>query len=92
MCIRDRVFGPNRVVIWEETVPIWLDPAQPFHYQFSLPSDRGEPYGLRIHVHDPLDFDWALQLISDSVTTLYNTLARPSPAAASNCRSVSPSA
>jgi len=69
-----QVFGPNRVVIWEETVPIWLDPAEPFHYQFSLPSDRGEPTGLRIHVHDPLDFDWALQLISDSVTTLYNTL------------------
>ncbi|MCB9142977.1 MAG: PQQ-binding-like beta-propeller repeat protein [Anaerolineales bacterium] len=69
-----QVFGPNRVVIYEETVPIWLDPAQPFHYQFSLPADRGEPYGLRIHVHDPLDFDWALQLISDSVTTVYNAL------------------
>ncbi len=69
-----QVFGPNRVVIYEETVPIWLDPAQPFHYQFSLPSDRGEPTGLRIHVHDPLDFDWALQLISDAVTTVYTTL------------------
>ncbi|MEZ4768958.1 MAG: hypothetical protein R2844_11100 [Caldilineales bacterium] len=69
-----QVYGPNHVVIYEETVPIWLDPAQPFHYQFSLPADRGEPYGLRIHVHDPLDFDWALQLISDSVTTVYNAL------------------
>ena len=55
-------------------MPIWLDPTQPFHYQFSLPSDRGEPYGLHIVVHDPFDFEWALQKVSDGLTTVFNTL------------------
>ena len=68
------VYGPNGVVIYEETVPIWLDPDQPFHYRFSLPSDRGEPYGLHIVVHDPFDFKWAIQKVSDGLTTVFNAL------------------
>ncbi len=72
-----QVLGPHGVVIYEETAPILLDPAAPLTYQVSVPSDRGEPYGLRIIVHDPVDISWLFQKVGDLVQTVYDYLRRP---------------
>ncbi|WP_423223237.1 PQQ-binding-like beta-propeller repeat protein [Candidatus Amarolinea aalborgensis] len=72
-----QVLGPHGVVIYEETAPILLDPAAPLTYQVSVPSDRGEPSGLRIIVHDPADISWLFQKVGDLVQTVYDYLRRP---------------
>lgn len=69
-----QVLGPHGVVIFEETVPIWLDPAQPFTYQVNVPTDLGEPHGLRLIIHDPNVFQWAIEVVSDSVSSVFRTL------------------
>lgn len=72
-----QVLGPHGVVIYEETVPILLDPATPLKYQVEVPSDRGEPYGLRIIVHDPVDLSFLFNKVGDLVQTVYDFLRRP---------------
>lgn len=72
-----QVLGPHGVVIYEETAPILLDPAAPLNYPVNVPSDRGEPYGLRIIVHDPVDISWLFQKVGDLVQTVYDYLRRP---------------
>lgn len=68
------ILGPNGVVIYQETLPIYLDPARPFRHQVEVPSDRGEPYGLRVTVHDPFSIEWLIQQVGDGIEGIYNTL------------------
>ncbi|HSN76476.1 MAG TPA: hypothetical protein VL334_15475, partial [Anaerolineae bacterium] len=84
-----QVYGPGNVVIHEETVPILLDPARPLRHTVAVPADLGEPQGLRIVVHDPLDmtvssessgFVWFAEKIETAVDTSFSYLQSLLPA------------
>ncbi len=69
-----QMFGPGGVVIYEETVPIWLDPEAPLRYSVAVPSEIGEPQGMRIIVHDPAVVDWIIEKGQAVVTSIFNVL------------------
>jgi len=69
-----QALGPHGVVIYEESVPIVLEPGQPLRHAVSVPTDRGEPAGLRIRVHDPLGIDWLIEKTSNVLTSLFNAI------------------
>ena len=50
-----QALGPNNVVIYEQEMPITLDPSAPAKLNFVVPANRGEVKGLRIIVHDPFE-------------------------------------
>ncbi len=84
-----RVYGPGDVVIYEETVPILLDPARPLRHTVAVPANLGEPLGLRIVVHDPLDvtvssessgFVWFAEKIETAIDTSFSFLQSLLPA------------
>jgi hypothetical protein len=62
------VLGPNGVVIYEETAPILLEAGKTLHHSITVPTDRGEPLGLRVHVHDP---SLVAGFIETAKTTVY---------------------
>lgn len=57
------VYGPNGVVIYTEEVPVYLDPQQPFRHQVQVPSDVGQPQGVRVLVHDPFEISFTVLLV-----------------------------
>ena len=69
-----QVFGPNQVVIYEETVPIRLQPDRLTRHSVVVPTDRGEPYGLRVIVHDPAILDWLVEKTDALIMGLYQSL------------------
>jgi DNA-binding beta-propeller fold protein YncE len=68
------VLGPNGVVIYEETVPVLLDPVEPLQYAVTVPTDRGEPYGIRLTLHDPISFDWLFEKTSQMISSSFRYL------------------
>lgn len=70
-----QVFGPGNIMIYEETVPIWLDPEQPLLHSVSVPAELGEPQSLRIVVHDPAIVDWLVEKGQALISAIFNTLA-----------------
>ncbi|HSD84318.1 MAG TPA: hypothetical protein VLG46_10680, partial [Anaerolineae bacterium] len=56
-----QVLGPNGVVIYTETAPVTLKPDEPLQYRITVPTDLGEPSGLRIILDDPLDMAWLVE-------------------------------
>lgn len=69
-----QALGPNGVVIYEETVPILLDPAAPLEYDFQVPTKFGEVYGLRVIVHDPLSLEFLFTPVTNIGMAVANSL------------------
>ncbi|CAG0937751.1 hypothetical protein TFLX_06705 [Thermoflexales bacterium] len=56
-----QVLGPHGVVIYTETAPVSLKPDEPLKYRVTVPTDLGEPSGLRVILDDPLDMAWLVE-------------------------------
>ncbi|NWG75051.1 MAG: hypothetical protein HXY24_10675, partial [Rubrivivax sp.] len=65
-----QAFGPNDVLIYEETAPVVLRPDRPTKYSIAVPTDRGEVYGLRVIVHDPAIVQTIIRRLKSSITGL----------------------